>query len=101
MNERVKIVPSAAAELIKEVETLATPLLAAIATARRLAQIAIPASEDGSIGAGLFATAHKIRREYRAAGAAAERFLRELSGLEAAMQKLADAAAWHQRDLGN
>ena len=51
MAERVKIVPSAAPALIKELEALAKPLLAAIAIMRRLPAIELPADDDGRIGA--------------------------------------------------
>ncbi len=94
----MKVVPSAAAELIKELEALAKPLLAAIATARRLPEIAVPTSEDGRIGAGLFSMAHGFNKANRAPIDSIEKFARNLSGLEASLQKLADRVPWHQRE---
>ena len=72
----MKVVPSAAAELIKELEALAKPLLAAIATARRLPEIAVPTSEDGRIGAGLFSMAHGFNKANRAPIDSIEKFAR-------------------------
>ncbi len=85
----MKVIPSAAAELVKELEKLATPLLAAIETARRLPEIAVPESEDGRTGAALFSMAHGFCKANRTAVDATEKFARSIATLEATMQEMA------------
>ncbi len=85
----MKVVPSAAAELVKELEKLATPLLAAIATARRLPEIAVPESEDARTGGALFSMAHGFCKANRVGVDATEKFARSLSTLEGSMQEMA------------
>ena len=85
----MKVVPSAATELVKELEKLATPLLAAIATARRLPEIAVPEGEDTRTGAALFSMAHGFFKANRGAVDKTEKFARSLATLEASMQEMA------------
>jgi hypothetical protein len=99
MAERVKIVRSAAPELIKELEALAKPLLAAIAIARRLPAIELPTDDDGRIGAGIYKMANEVHKGFRIPVVATEQFLRALGTLEEAMQRTADRVPWHQRGL--
>lgn len=92
-----RIVPSAAPVLVKELEALATPLLAAIAVARRLPAIELPTDDDGRIGAGIYKLANEVRKAYRVPVDTTEKFVRGLKTLEEAMQKIADRVPWHQR----
>lgn len=97
MGERVKMVPTAADQVVNELEALAKPLVAAIATARRIHAISLPGADDVRNGNGLFQIARGFGKEFRGAVAAAERFARNLKTLEEAMQKTADRVSWHQR----
>jgi hypothetical protein len=96
----VKIVGSAAPALIKELEALAKPLLAAIAIVRRLPGIELPTDDDGRIGAGIYRMANGYHKEFRGPVVSTEKFVRTLTTLEEAMQKTADRVPWHQRGLG-
>ena len=96
----MKVIPSAAAELVKELEKLATPLLAAIATARRLPEIAVPESEDARTGAALFSMAHGFSKGQRTAVEATEKFARSLAMLEASLQEMA-ASRFLSRHAGS
>jgi len=97
MHERVKMVPTAADQVINQLEALAKPLIAAIATARRIREIALPGADDARNGNGLFQLANGFRKGFRGPVAAAEQFARSLATLEEAMQKTADRVPWHQR----
>jgi hypothetical protein len=99
MAERIKIVRSAAPALIKELEALAKPLLAAIAIARRLPAIELPTDDDGRNGAGIYKMANGFRKEFRGPIVSTENFVRALTILEESMQKTADRVPWHQRGL--
>ena len=101
MAERVKIVPSAAPVLVKELEALAKPLLAAIAIVRRLPEIELPIDDDGRIGAGIYRMANSYHKELRAPVISTERFVRALTTLEESMQQIADRVPWHRRGLGS
>ncbi len=101
MAERVKIVPSAAPALIKELEALAKPLLAAIAIMRRLPAIELPADDDGRVGAGIYRMANSYHKELRGPVASTEHFVRTLTALEESMQQIADRVPWHRRGLGS
>jgi len=97
MHERVKMVPTAADQVINQLEALAKPLIAAIATARLIRAIALPGADDARNAHGLFQIAHGFRKEFRGPIASAEKFARSLSTLEEEMQKTADRVPWHQR----
>jgi hypothetical protein len=99
MAERIKIVRSAAPELIKQLEALAKPLLAAIAIARRLPAIELPTDDDGRIGAGLYKMANGYRKAFREPVASTEKFVRTLTTLEESMKDIAARVPWHQRGL--
>ncbi len=99
MSERVKMVPTAADQVINQLEALAKPLIAAIASARRIREISLPAADDARNGNGLFQIASGFRKEYRGPIVSAENFARALATLEEAMQKTADRVPWHQREI--
>jgi hypothetical protein len=99
VSERIKIVRSAAPALIKELEAMAKPLLAAIAIARRLPAIELPIDDDGRIGSGIFKMANGFHKEFRGPIASTEKFVRALTTLEESMQQTADRVPWHRRGL--
>jgi hypothetical protein len=97
MGERTRFIPEASAKLIRELEALATPLLAAIATARRLPEISLPSREDGQIAFELSKIAQGFHKELRLPIASTETFGRALSKLETSMRDTADRVPWHQK----
>jgi hypothetical protein len=82
--------------LIAELEALAEPLNRAIATARRLREIAQPADEDARIGAGLFKAARTARGFASLRGAIAN-FDRMLAKLDSSMKGTAARVPWFRR----
>jgi hypothetical protein len=97
MSENVRFIPAASAKVVKELEALAVPLLAAIASAKRLPEISIPSTNDGQIAFELNKIAAGFRKELRGPIASTDKFARALSKLEDSMRDIADRVPWHQR----
>jgi Tfp pilus assembly protein FimV len=97
MRENVRFIPAASAKLVKELEALAIPLLAAIATAKRLPEISVPSADDGHIAFELNKIAAGFRKELRVPIASTDKFARALTVLEKSMQNTVDRVPWHQK----